>query len=78
LGRKCPHQVTNIDAVNKQNDSYRTHNWRYIRYSDGQEKLYDHRNDPYEWHNLVKEPSQVIIKKQLIKEMIDIIGKELE
>ncbi len=63
------HQVTGIGAVAKQNYSYRTKDWRYIRYSGGQEELYDHRNDPYEWHNIAKEPSKLAIKKQLIKEM---------
>lgn len=26
--------------------------WRYIRYEDGGEELYDHNVDPYELHNL--------------------------
>ncbi|MGI9244897.1 MAG: sulfatase-like hydrolase/transferase, partial [Verrucomicrobiales bacterium] len=26
--------------------------WRYIRYADGGEELYDISEDPYEWHNL--------------------------
>lgn len=34
------------------NHTLRTEHWRYIRYSDGTEELYDHRNDPHEWHNL--------------------------
>ena len=32
--------------------SVRSENWRYIRYSDGKEELYDHRADPNEWTNL--------------------------
>jgi arylsulfatase A-like enzyme len=32
--------------------SVRTKNWRYIRYADGGEELYDHRIDPNEWTNL--------------------------
>jgi len=32
--------------------------WRYIRYADGSEELYDHQNDPNEWHNLIaKKPA---------------------
>lgn len=31
-------------------------NWRYIRYADGGEELYDIRKDPYEWDNLAKQP----------------------
>jgi arylsulfatase A-like enzyme len=34
------------------NHSVRTAEWRLIRYSDGSEELYDHRVDPFEWHNL--------------------------
>jgi arylsulfatase A-like enzyme len=30
----------------------RTRRWRYIRYSDGSEELYDHYRDPQEWYNL--------------------------
>ena len=29
-----------------------TAGWRYLRYADGGEELYNIRNDPYEWHNL--------------------------
>jgi arylsulfatase A-like enzyme len=31
----------------------RTRRWRYIRYSDGNEELYDHSRDPQEWYNLL-------------------------
>ena len=34
------------------NHAIRGHDWRYIRYRDGSEELYDHRNDPHEWNNL--------------------------
>ena len=30
----------------------RSERWRYIRYADGSEELYDHRRDPHEWRNL--------------------------
>lgn len=35
-----------------QNHTVRTAQWRYIRYADGSEELYDHVQDPYEWTNL--------------------------
>ena len=35
-----------------QNHSIRTERWRYIRYHDGGEELYDHDADPNEWTNL--------------------------
>ena len=34
------------------NHSVRTERWRYTRYRDGTEELYDHKNDPLEWTNL--------------------------
>ena len=34
------------------NHSLRDARWRYTRYSDGTEELYDHETDPYEWTNL--------------------------
>ena len=30
--------------------------WRYIRYTNGEEELYDIRGDPYEWTNLAGKP----------------------
>jgi len=34
------------------NHAVRTERWRYIRYVDGGEELYDRQEDPNEWHNL--------------------------
>jgi arylsulfatase A-like enzyme len=34
------------------NHAVRSERWRYIRYSDGTEELYDHDQDPWEWKNL--------------------------
>ena len=31
------------------NHAVRDERWRYIRYADGTEELYDHDNDPHEW-----------------------------
>ena len=38
------------------NHSLRTRDWHYIRYADGSEELYDHRNDSHEWTNLAAKP----------------------
>jgi iduronate 2-sulfatase len=46
------------------NHTVRSQRWRYIRYADGSEELYDHDNDPHEWHNLAGDPSMDAIKKQ--------------
>ncbi len=34
------------------NHAVRTERWRYIRYADGTEELYDHERDPHEWNNV--------------------------
>ena len=38
------------------NYSLRLKDWRYNRYFDGSEELYNHRKDPYEWTNLANDP----------------------
>jgi arylsulfatase A-like enzyme len=38
------------------NHAVRTERWRYIRYYDGSEELYDHTRDPWEWKNLAGDP----------------------
>lgn len=62
-------------AVDKQNYAYRTPRWRYIRYSSGDEELYDHRKDPFEWTNLAKDPKMAKIKEKLEQEMNQIIAR---
>jgi arylsulfatase A-like enzyme len=47
------------------NHSVRNEHWRYIRYKDGSEELYDHRKDPYEWKNLAGVDDWVAVKKRL-------------
>lgn len=41
--------------------------FRYIRYPEGKEELYDHHNDPYEWNNLASKKQSVRIKRGLAK-----------
>ncbi len=47
------------------NHSVRTEDWRYIRYADNSEELYDHRADPYEWKNLAARPDLAATKREL-------------
>lgn len=42
---------------NQHNWSLRTEDFRYIRYRDGGEELYDHSVDPQEWTNLATDPA---------------------
>ncbi len=39
--------------------------WRYIRYADGGEELYDHEDDPNEWANLAEKPELDRVKAEL-------------
>ena len=49
------------------NHSVVANNYRYTRYEDGTEELYDHQNDPNEFINLAKNASYVNKKEQLKK-----------
>jgi len=49
----------------KGNHAVRDAQWRYIRYADGSEELYDHSKDPYEWTNLASEVGMSDIKTKL-------------
>lgn len=54
-----------ITTWGRGNYAIRTRNWRYIRYFDGSEELYNHEDDPQEWHNLAASPSMAAQKKKL-------------
>lgn len=43
----------------------RTSQYRYIRYRDGSEELYDRSKDPHEWTNQSSNPKYAAIKKKL-------------
>jgi choline-sulfatase len=45
-----------ITSHNQGNHAVRSERWRYIRYADGSEELYDMVNDPHEWTNLAQRP----------------------
>ncbi|MFK8113674.1 MAG: sulfatase-like hydrolase/transferase [Rubripirellula sp.] len=47
------------------NHAARSLNFRYIRYRDGSEELYDHRKDPGEHNNLAGDPQWTSIKEKL-------------
>ena len=58
-----------ITTQGKGNHAVRSSRYRYIRYADGSEELYDHKTDPHEWHNLVGDPSLVRVKSRLAKRL---------
>jgi len=49
------------------NHALRTERWRYIRYANGDEELYDHAKDPNEWTNLANKPEFAPVKSELTK-----------
>ena len=50
-------------------DSLRTEEFRYIKYIDGSEELYDHRKDHNEWTNLANDPEYAEHKAELQQEL---------
>jgi arylsulfatase A-like enzyme len=51
----------------RNNHSLRSERFRYIRYSDGTEELYDHRTDGLEWENLAGDPKYAKVKRRLAR-----------
>ncbi len=49
------------------NHAGRTEGWRYIRYANGDEELYDETADPKEWTNLATRPEHATKKAELAK-----------
>ena len=47
------------------NLSLRTTRWRYLRYANGEEELYDLKADPNEWTNLANDPKYAELKDRL-------------
>ena len=50
-----------LSTVGRGTHTVRVSRWRYIRYFDGSEELYDHQNDPNEWSNRIDDPEQANI-----------------
>ena len=56
-----------ITTHNADNHTVRTTRWRYIRYADGSEELYDLVADPNEWRNLAGDAQFTVVKGELAK-----------
>ena len=44
-----------LTTLDPGNHALTTRDWRYLRYANGDEELYDIANDPREWHNLARD-----------------------
>ena len=52
----------------------RSERWRYVRYAEGSEELYDHAVDPHEWENLAMSPTHAAVKAELLRQMRALAG----
>jgi len=50
-----------------QHHAVRSERWRYIRYGDGSEELYDHEGDPGEFTNLAGKTELAATKRELAR-----------
>jgi arylsulfatase A-like enzyme len=55
-----------LSAYKPGNYAVRDTRYRYIRYSDGSEELYDHQEDPKEWDNRADDPALAEAKAKLL------------
>lgn len=53
----------------KGNHALRTERWRYIRYADGSEELYDHQSDTGEYRNLAGHPGHADLLRSLRRQL---------
>ena len=63
----APREFPAITTHNQGNHAVRTEKWRYIRYADGSEELYDEQADPNEWENIAGDPKLANVKHDLAK-----------
>lgn len=59
---RTPWKQPALTTFTRDEHSVRSERWRYIRYRDATEELYDHENDELEWENLANEPRYATVK----------------
>ena len=70
---------TAVSYLYDQYASIRTERFRFIRYKNGQQELYDHHNDPHEWTNESANPEYRAALKQLSNQIpaVEEMAKQL-
>jgi arylsulfatase A-like enzyme len=76
---KANWESTAISYLYDRYASIRTEQFRYIRYQDGQQELYDHEQDPHEWQNEADNPKYAETLKELNSKLpaIEDMAKQL-
>lgn len=64
---KAPWDEPAVTTYRFKNHTVRTEGWRYIRYANGDEELYDETKDPNEWTNLAKKSEYAGKKDELAR-----------
>ncbi len=54
-----------VTTYGPNNHAIKTERYRYIRYEDGSEELYDHSNDSNEWHNVANDEAYSEVKDRM-------------
>ncbi len=70
-------QAPALTTFHKDNHSFRDLTWRYIRYADGGEELYNHDTDPNEWTNLASDTKYDEVKSRFKKFFPAVNAEEL-
>jgi arylsulfatase A-like enzyme len=61
-----------LTTHNRGHHAVRSARWRYIRYADGSQELYDHQADPHEWTNLAHDPANAVVIAELARHLPEI------
>ncbi len=63
-----------VARARDQHFSARSERYRYVLCRNDEEELYDHENDPFEWHNLAFDSTFSTVKEELREQLISITG----
>lgn len=58
-----------LTTMGAYNHALRDERWRYIRYEDGSEELYDHATDAGERHNLASDPATAEVRRHFAAQL---------